>query len=161
MKKLSKKTKTYISSVAATLAAGGLASLLTRKNMDVYKNAAKPPLAPPPAVFPIAWTVLYILMAVSFSRAFLADSENRKAQDRTLAIYAANIFMNFAWPIIFFNFKAFLPALIWLAGLIGVVTAMTVRFNKKDKAAAYMLIPYLIWLAFAGYLNAGMIYLNK
>ena len=68
--------------------------------------------------------------------------------------------MNFAWPIIFFNFRAFLPAFIWIVGLFGVVTAMTVNFGKKEKINSYLLIPYLLWLTFAGYLNAGIVYLN-
>lgn len=160
MKKLSKKAKTHILSVALTLAVGGLASFLTRKNMNVYKSVAKPPLAPPPVTFPIAWTVLYVMMAISFSRAFLADNDNKISQNKSLTLYCANLFMNFSWPILFFNFRAFLPALIWLAGLFGVVTAMAVNFGKKDKIASYLLIPYLLWLAFAGYLNAGIVYLN-
>lgn len=159
MKKLSKKTKTNIASVALTLAVGGLSSFLTRKSMNVYKTVTKPPLAPPPLVFPIAWAILYVMMALSFSRAFLSD-ENSKARDKTLTLYCANLFMNFMWPIIFFNFRAFLPALIWLCGLFGVVTGMAVGYGKKDKAAAWLLAPYLLWLAFAGYLNAGIVYLN-
>lgn len=160
MKKLTKRTKTHILSIALTLAVGGLSSFLTRKNMNVYKTVAKPPFAPPPVAFPIAWTVLYVLMAVSFARAFLANTDNKKEQDKSLALYCGNLFMNFAWPIIFFNFRAFLPAFIWLVGLFGVVTAMTVNFGKKEKINSYLLIPYLLWLAFAGYLNAGIVYLN-
>lgn len=160
MKKLTKKTKLHIQSAAVTLAVGGLSAILTRKNMNVYKTVAKPPLAPPPAVFPIAWTVLYILMSVSFTRAFLACADSKKEQDKNLTLYGINLFMNFSWPIVFFNFRAFLPALAWLIGLFGVVAAMTARFGKKDKISAYLLIPYLLWLAFAGYLNAGIVYLN-
>ncbi len=160
MKKPSNRTKILIISILSTLAAGGLSAFITRKNMNVYKTVAKPPLAPPPIVFPIAWTALYILMAVSFARAFAANEENKKEQDKSLALYCGNIFMNFAWPIIFFNFRAFLPALIWLAGLFGVVAAMTANFGRKEKINAYLLVPYLLWLAFAGYLNAGIVCMN-
>ena len=159
MKKLTNRTKTHILSVTLTLAVGGLSSFLTRKNTDVYKIVAKPPFAPPSVAFPIVWTVLYVLMAVSFARAF-HSKESKKEQDKSLALYCGNLFMNFAWPIIFFNFRAFLPAFIWLAGLFGVVTAMTVNFGKKEKINSYLLIPYLLWLTFAGYLNAGIVYLN-
>ena len=160
MKKPSKKTVTHIAAAAITLGVGGLAALVTKKNMNTYKTVIKPPLAPPPAAFPIAWTALYILMSIAFSRAFLACSGNRKAQDKSITLYGVNLFMNFLWPIIFFNFRAFLPALVWLIGLFGVVCAMTADFGKKDKISAYLLIPYLLWLAFAGYLNAGIVYLN-
>lgn len=159
MKKLTNRTKTHILSVTLTLAVGGLSSFLTRKNTDVYKTVAKPPFAPPSVAFPIVWTVLYVLMAVSFARAF-HSKDSKKEQDKSLALYCGNLFMNFAWPIIFFNFRAFLPAFIWLVGLFGVVTAMTVNFGKKEKINAYLLIPYLLWLTFAGYLNAGIVYLN-
>lgn len=96
MKKPSNRTKILIISILSTLAAGGLSAFITRKNMNVYKTVAKPPLAPPPIVFPIAWTALYILMAVSFARAFAANEENKKEQDKSLALYCGNIFMNFA-----------------------------------------------------------------
>lgn len=153
------KIKPYAYSIALTLAVGGLSALLTAGNNNLYEKIKMPPLSPPSWLFPVVWTVLYVLMAVSFARAF-HSKDSKKEQDKSLALYCGNLFMNFAWPIIFFNFRAFLPAFIWLAGLFGVVTAMAVNFGKKEKINSYLLIPYLLWLTFAGYLNAGIVYLN-
>lgn len=145
---MSKALKTKIVSVLIALGVGGLSALLTRNSMNIFETVEKPPLAPPAAVFPIVWTILYILMGIGAARVYLKDP-NSKA----LYIYGINLAVNFFWSIIFFNMRAFGFAFLWLLLLIAVVALMVISFWRVDKTAALLQIPYCIWLLIAGYLN--------
>ncbi len=145
---MSKALKTKIVSVLIALGVGGLSALLTRNSMNIFETVTNPPLAPPAAVFPIVWTILYILMGIGAARVYLKDP-NSKA----LYIYGTNLFVNFFWSIIFFNMRAFGFAFLWLLLLFAVVALMVISFWRVDKTAALLQIPYCIWLLIAGYLN--------
>jgi len=145
---VNKKLKAYLTFIIISLAVGALSAFLTRNNMDVFSSVTKPPLTPPAIVFPIVWTILYILMGIGAARVYL------KAPDSTaIPIFGINLFFNFFWSIIFFNMRAFCFAFIWLLALLAVVIVMTVRFYREDKAAGLLQIPYCVWLVLAGYLN--------
>lgn len=154
------KIKPYVISVAFSLGVGALSALATMSNMDLYSEIVQPPLAPPSFLFPVVWTVLYILMGISAAMIF----EERKAQGekvtRALAVYGINLFLNFFWSIIFFNFRAFLFAFIWLVALWITIVIMIIKFFRIKPLAAYLQIPYLIWVTFAGYLNLAIFILN-
>ena len=143
-----KTLRTKIIFVLISLGVGALSALLTKDSMDIFDTITKPPLTPPSAVFPIVWTILFILMGLGAARVYLKEPGGR-----ALYIYGLNLVINFFWSIIFFNFRSFGFAFIWLLLLIAVVALMIISFFRIDKLAAYLQIPYLLWLLFAGYLN--------
>lgn len=151
--------KAYIYSILITLLVGGLSALLTRNGMKEYADLNLPPLAPPGIVFPIVWTILFVLMGISAAMVYnQSEGADRK---KALGIYAAQLVVNFFWSIIFFCFGARLFAMIWLILLLALVFWMYVSFYKIIPAAAYLQIPYILWLCFAAYLNFGVWFLNR
>lgn len=157
---MKENVKKYAVSVIIALAVGGLSALLTSGNMNLYSEITKPPLAPPSILFPIVWTILYILMGIS---AALVYSENGSKPDEVksaLTIYGINLFLNFFWSIIFFNMRAFLFSFIWLVALWIVILVMIVKFYRINPIAGILQIPYLLWVTFAGYLNLAIYLLN-
>ena len=151
------KVKPLVASLAISLGVGGLSALLTKSSMEKYAGLEQPPLAPPGWLFPVVWTVLFILMGVA---AYLVWIENGPERDRMLTLYAAQLVFNFFWTLIFFNGGKFGLAFIWLLILWGLILATLLSFRKKNKTAGNLLIPYLVWVTFAAYLNAGVWYLN-
>lgn len=154
------KTKVNIFSVAFPLIIGALSSLATSGNMQtLFDEIVKPPLSPPSWLFPVVWSVLFILMGIGSARVYLSpDSQNRTS---ALYLYLANLFLNFFWSIIFFNFRAFLFAFIWLLALLAVIILMTVNFYKCDRMSGLLQLPYILWVTFAGYLTFAIWFLNK
>ncbi len=143
--------------VAIPLAAGGLSALISSDAMRQYASMPKPPLSPPPWVFPLAWTILYALMGAA-SFLIYASSEKKKegARKKALALYALQLFLNFIWSPLFFNggmarLSLAVLILLWMS-----VAALIFFAGKTGKAPAALLIPYLAWLTFAGYLNAAV-----
>ena len=152
-----KKLKPYIISVIIALAVGGLSALLTKNNMSIFEKINMPPLSPPSVVFPIVWAVLYILMGIS-SAIIYKNGTDREEVQSALKVYALQLAVNFFWSLIFFNMQAYLFAFIWLVLLWVLVIVMIVKFKKISPAAAWLQIPYLLWITIAGYLSL-MIYL--
>ncbi len=152
--------KTYLIAILIPLAVGGLAALLTRGNMMLFDEIVKPPLAPPPILFPIVWTVLYILMGIGSARVYLKKDTMPREATNALRTYAVQLFFNFFWSLIFFNLRTFLFAFIWLIALWGLIIVMLFEFYKIDKPAAIINIPYLLWVTFAAYLNLAIYILN-
>lgn len=134
---------------------GAIVGLITSGYMD-YSDMVKPPLSPPGIVFPIVWTILYILMGISY---FLAtkDNEDNKELDQ---IYLLQLLVNFMWPIIFFVLEMYFTAFLWIILLLILVIVMIKELLKANKISGYLQIPYLIWLLFATYLNLGITLLN-
>ena len=155
---MQKKLLTYAVSIAVALGVGSLSALITSGSMDIYSSVEAPPLSPSAIVFPIVWTILFTLMGISAARVYIA---NDYKWNNALTVYIIQLAVNFAWSIIFFNMRAFLFAFIWLILLWVLIIVMIKGFYKYDKIAAYLQIPYLLWVTFAGYLNLGIYYLNK
>lgn len=151
--------KLLIICIAIPLAVGGAASLLTGGGMEVFENVNKPALSPPAWLFPVVWTILYTLMGIS-SYLILTSGAGREEVYNALSVYAYQLVVNFLWPTFFFNFRWFFFAFLWLLLLIFLVAAMIREFYKISKPAAYLNIPYLVWLLFAGYLNFTIWWLN-
>lgn len=149
--------KSLIVSLLISLGVGGLSALLTMGSMDIYKYLDKPPLAPPSIVFPIVWTILFILMGISSYLIYESNDENKS---KALLIYGIQLVVNFIWPIFFFILNYRLIALFVIITLLILIIVMIVKFYKINKLAAYLQIPYLIWVIFATYLNLGFYILN-
>ena len=152
--------KNYVFFIAVTEAVGVFAGIIIKDGVKIYSEAiTKPPLSPPSWVFPVMWSVLYALMGYCAARVSL--SKPSKDRRRALYYYAAQLAFNFLWSIIFFNAQAFLIAFIWLA-ILWVLIFLTMRqFGKIDSLSGKLMIPYLIWVSFAGYLNLGVWLLNR
>lgn len=157
-KALAIKWKPLLGSLLLALGAGLVSAWITGDSRQVYGTLVRPPLAPPAVVFPIVWTALFLLMGVSAHLVYTAAAADKKA---ALAIYAAQLAVNALWSPIFFKLKLFLFAFIWLVLLWGLVVWMIGRFYQIHKAAAWLQIPYLLWLSFAGYLNWAIYILNR
>lgn len=156
---MKKTIKSYAFFILSALAVGGLSAFFTRNNMDINKDVLMPPLSPPPIVFPIVWTLLFILMGVSAAIIYNYDAP-QKQKSNALFIYALSLFVNFSWNIIFFNLRAFGFAFFWLLLLLTLIIVTIIKYFKIQKIAAYLQIPYCLWVIFAGYLTAGIWWLN-
>lgn len=154
------KYKPYIISIAIALAVGGLSAFLTRNNMNIYNDINKPFLAPPAILFPVVWTILYILMGISAARIWLVKNDFPYVAMDALLSYALQLILNFFWSIIFFNMRTFLFSFIWLIVLWAAILKMIFKFSVLDKKSAYINIPYLLWVTFAGYLNFMIYVMN-
>lgn len=151
--------KTYALWILGTEAVGGLSGWLTRKGADLYaRTVSKPPLSPPSMVFPIVWSALFALMGISAARVWQAPPSPERS--RGLVLFGTQLAFNFFWSIIFFNAQAYGLALIWLAVLWALILWMLITFRKVDKWAAWLQVPYLLWVSFAAYLNFGVWALN-
>ena len=146
--------------IAIPLIVGVLAALLTRDSMNTFNTLIKPSLSPPGWLFPVVWTILYTLMGIS---AYLIARSTAEPIDKAkaLAIYTYQLAVNFLWSIFFFNFEWYLFSFIWIILLWALVFLMIRAFYKINRTAAYLNIPYLIWITFAAYLNFGIWWLNR
>ena len=159
------KIKSYILpysvAIAIPLTVGIVAAALTRDSMDIYSKLETPPLAPPAILFPIVWTILYVLMGISSAMVYLDREKNPEAAKSGLIYYAVSLVLNFSWSIVFFKLQAAFFALIILIGLLYCIIKTIIEYRKVKPLAAYLQIPYALWVAFAGYLNAGIWLLNQ
>lgn len=142
--------------IAIPILTGLAASFLTRENMSLFDSVRKPPLAPPAWLFPVAWTILYVLMGIASYLVLLSC----KPDCTSLIIYVVQLAFNFAWSLFFFNLKLYLFSFLWLILLWLLILTTILLFRKTSKTAAYLMIPYLVWVTFAGYLNFGIFLLN-
>lgn len=145
--------------IAIPLLVGAVSAFLTRNSMTVFESVEKPPLAPPAWLFPIAWTILYTLMGISSYIIVTSNAEKSKIEN-AIRIYAIQLAVNFLWPFFFFQLGWYAFSLLWLFLLWLLVYVMIWKFHEISKAAAYLNLPYLLWLTFAAYLNFGIWRLN-
>ena len=153
-----KKIKPYVISVLIAFAVGGLAALLTKDSMSMYEEISKPALTPPGWIFPVAWGILYTLMGISAAIVYI--NSRRKILGTGLGCYIVSLGFNFLWTIIFFNLKMFLLSFVWLVVLWLLIICTISGYAKVSKKAAFLQIPYLLWVTFAGYLNFMIYTLN-
>lgn len=149
------KKSSLIISILIPLAVGAFSALLSGDMSN--STFVKPPLNPPPYIFPIVWTILYILMGIS---SYIIYTSSHKAKEYAIKIYAIQLIFNFFWSIIFFRYNQYLFAFIWLIILIALIIKMIYQFYKIKPLAAYLQIPYLLWCLFAAYLNYMVYTLN-
>lgn len=153
------KWKTLLICIAIPLLVGGISGFITMGAMDNFKALDKPPLSPPGWLFPVVWTVLFTLMGIA-SYLVLTSSASSKDITNALKLYAVQLLFNFLWSILFFNLELYTFAFIWLLVLWVLIIITTVKFYRISKPAGYLLIPYLLWVTFAAYLNLGIAILN-
>lgn len=143
--------------LAIPLGVGALAGILTKDSMMQFSLLNRPPLSPPGWLFPVVWTVLFLLMGYASYLVSRSDSVQKRP---ALILYAIQLIVNFFWSIFFFNFEWYLFSFFWLV-LLWVLILLTIRaFWRISPTAAILLIPYLLWVTFAGYLNLAIWLLN-
>ena len=145
--------------ILVPLVAGAAAGMISGSGMAAYEQMAKPPLSPPGWVFPVVWSILYLVMGYASYRILesgAAEEEIKKA----LTLYGLQLAANFIWPLLFFGGGWFLLSFFWLI-LLWVLIFLTIQaFSKIDETAGNLLIPYILWVTFAAYLNFGIYILN-
>ena len=153
------KWKSLLISVAVPLLVGALSALASGGAMSGFAMLNKPSFSPPAWLFPVVWTILYILMGVASYLVIDSDASEEKTK-KAITVYAVQLVFNFFWSIIFFNLEQYLFAFFWLLALLFLVVYTTVLFYDISKKAGYLMIPYIIWLIFAGILNFAIFILN-
>ena len=150
------KFKIYAKSILIPVLIGAFIGFITSRFID-YNSLEKPLLSPPAILFPIVWTILYMLMGVSYG----ILKSNSLLDPETNFIYYLQLFVNALWSIFFFVFKWPLFSFFWILILILLVIAMIIKFYGKNKLSGLLQIPYLLWLLFATYLNFSIYFLNR
>jgi tryptophan-rich sensory protein len=150
------KFKIYAKSILIPVILGGLVGLIISNSID-YNSLQKPFLSPPSITFPIIWSILYVLMGISYG----ILEVNSLIDSKINLIYYSQLAVNLLWSIFFFLLKWRFFSFLWILLLLGLVLLMIIEFYKKNKTAGLLQIPYLIWVAFATYLNLGIYLLNK
>ena len=151
-----KNKSTLIIAILIPLAVGTLSAFFSG-NMSLYSNINKPPLSPPGFIFPVVWTILYILMGIS---SYLIYNSDNPKKWNALKTYALQLFFNFWWSIIFFKFSLYFFAFLLLLALIILIAVMIYQFYQISPLSSYLQIPYLLWCLFAAYLNFMIYRLN-
>ncbi len=141
------------------LAVGGAATLLTRNSMAAFQALKQPPLSPPGWLFPVVWTLLYLLMGLASFWVASPGLDEQSAR-HALGLYGVQLAANFLWPLLFFRWGLLWTAFIWLMILWLLVLATLGAFWRLCPKAGWVLLPYLVWVTFAGYLNFGVALLN-
>ena len=147
----------YVIFILLSLLTGGLAALVSMDGMKAFQFLPQSPLTPPPVVFSIVWSILYVLMGVS--AALIYGVEPRGLKDQHL-LYAGTLLLNFLWPVLFFALELRLAALVVLLVMIALAIGTVVRYRPLSRPAAWLQLPYTLWLCFAFYLNLTAYQLN-
>ena len=154
-----KNWKTLLLCLVIPLAAGGIGALLAGGFSGSYEAMYKPLLSPPGWVFPVVWTLLYLLMGYASYLVYISEASMPR-KHRALTVYGVQLIINLLWPLFFFRLGWYTFAFIWLLLLIAAVLLCRMLFRYIEKRAGDLLLPYLIWLFFAAYLNLGVAILN-
>lgn len=152
------RIRAYVLSVLIALGVGGLGAFVSRSGMERFSSLNQPPLSPPAWVFPVVWSILYVLMGVSAGMVYKSEHPMRS---RALKVYAAQLALNFGWTVLYFAFGLYWAAFLWLLVLILCVARMIYLFYQVSRPAGLLQLPYLLWTLFAAYLNAGIALLNR
>lgn len=149
------KFKVFAKSILIPVIIGGIVGLIISGSID-YISLQKPVFSPPSILFPIVWTILYILMGISYG----ILKSNNLTDSKINLIYYLQLFVNAMWSIIFFTLKFRLFAFIWIIILDILVIIMIIKFYNKNKLSGLLQLPYLLWILFASYLNLSIYLLN-
>lgn len=145
-------TRVLIFCLLTPLLTGAISSILTRDAMKQYFLMNKPALSPPGWLFPIVWTLLYIMMGIAFYLVITSQADKTLVRNAVL-FFLAQLVMNFFWSILFFTFSRYLFSFIWLMGMWAVIIITTVFFFRINRASGFMMLPLILWTSFAAYLN--------
>ena len=147
------QVKPLVVSLLISNGAGIIGAILTKGSMEQYRNLYKPPFAPPGWVFPVVWTILFILMGIAAYFVYISESPDKWVG---LKLYLIQLLLNIGWSFIFFRLNAYQLSFAWLLLLWYIVFLTTKEFYKVDTRAGILMIPYLVWLTFAAYLNLAI-----
>lgn len=150
--------KKIIINLLIPLLVGCISGLITKNSMDIYMYLDKPSFAPPAILFPIVWTILYLLMGIS---SYLVCISNDRDKKSAFLIYGIQLVLNFVWSIAFFLLNFRLIALIIILSLFVSIIIMIIKFYRINKKAGLIQIPYLLWVFFASILNFTLYMLNR
>lgn len=139
--------------------AAGLTASVAAGGMGEFRTLMKPPFTPPGWLFPVVWTVLYLMMGLA-SYLVLTSGDTKARITKAAAVYLLQLAVNFCWPVFFFRFHWYLFSFVWLALLWVLVWRCGYLFKNSSRAAGWLLFPYLAWVTFAGWLNLGIALLN-
>ena len=153
------KKLTLLKCIAIPLGIGVLSAVLSGGGMRTFEALNKPLLSPPGWLFPVVWTILYVLMGVASYLVLTADASQQE-KEKALTLYGYQLVVNFLWSIFFFDFRWYLFAFFWLLLLWTLIWLTIKHFQTISRAAALLLVPYLLWVTFAGYLNFAIWKLN-
>ena len=141
--------------ILTPLIGGSIVGLIINKSID-YNYLVNPPLSPPSYLFPIVWSVLYLLIGTSY----YIYRKNNNDDSLTIKLYYIQLILNYLWSIIFFTLKLRTLAVIWIIILAITIIYLMIRFYKEERTIFYLFIPYILWVLFATYLNIGIVVLN-
>ena len=141
--------------ILTPLIGGSIVGLIINKSID-YNYLVNPPLSPPSYLFPIVWNILYLLIGTSY----YIYRKNNNDDSLTIKLYYIQLILNYLWSIIFFTLKLRTLAVIWIIVLAITIIYLMIRFYKEERTSFYLLIPYILWVLFATYLNIGIVILN-
>lgn len=150
-------------SLAIPLGIGGLSALIAGDSMEAFGKFNQPPLAPPAWLFPVAWTILYVLMGIACFMVWIHPTNRQiTAKEKTFffVVYGVQLVFNFFWSIFFFNLGWHLFAFFWLIAFWVMILALVIWGIKNHRGVMWILLPYLLWVTFAGYLNIMIAILN-
>lgn len=148
--------KNLIISILIPNLLGLLGNMLGNSSMG-FNEIIKPQFSPPGIVFPIVWFILYTLMGIS---SYIVNTSNSENKETALKTYFIQLILNCLWTFLFFNLNLYLLSFIWILVMIYFVIKMIYQFSKINKPAAYLQIPYLLWLIFASILTLSIYILN-
>ena len=155
-----RRTIGVLISIGIAEGVGILSAVLTKDTMGKYKNLVQPLFSPPGWIFPIVWSILFLLMGIASYRIYYHGFQNAKVKN-SLVFYEIQLAFNFFWTIIFFRLGLRGIAFLWILILLSLIVLVTVKFYKIDKIAAYLMTPYILWVSFASILNFSIWQLNK
>lgn len=154
------KIKPLIIAILIPFAGSALVSFLSGTGKELYLSIERPPLSPPGWIFGIVWPILYLLMGIASYRIYMKEEIIKKGSN-SIFIYGIQLILNFLWPILFFGLRLYGVAFLELIVLFIFIVITFIKFYKVDKTAAFLILPYLLWTIFAGYLNFGVWFLNE
>ncbi len=152
------KWKSFLYSFVITFLFAVLGGIVTYIGMAKFQKVVQPPLSPPTFLFPVVWSILFLLMAIGATLVYDSDDSS---SPKALFVYTIQLTMNFWWCVLFFGFGLYFVSFIWLLLLLLAVFIMTVLFYRVSKTAGLLQIFYIVWLLFAAYLNFGVWFLNR
>ena len=141
--------------ILTPLIGGSIVGLIINKSID-YNYLVNPSLSPPSYLFPIVWSILYLLIGISY----YIYRKNNNDDSLTIRLYYIQLILNYLWSIIFFTLKLRTLAVIWIIVLAITIIYLMIRFYKEERTSFYLFIPYILWVLFATYLNIGIVVLN-
>ena len=154
------KWKSLIINILIPIVVGLLSAISTKDSMDIYKDIILPPLSPPSFLFPIVWTILFVLIGIASYVIWESTNVDIEKKKTAFTLYGLDLIVNFIWTIVFFNLRNYDFSVFIIIMLLLIIVANIFSFGSISKRAAWLLVPYLMWVSFATYLNIAIAVLN-